>query len=76
MEPTTITARESAEFMTAHTLGISPPSTRSTEPVIYEARVLARKATASAYSTGHDDVGGHAVAGDFARQCLGPAEQA
>lgn len=35
-----------------HTFGISPPSTRRMEPVMYEARALARNATASAYSRG------------------------
>jgi hypothetical protein len=38
--------------LTAYTVGISPPSTRRTEPVMYEARSLARNATAAAYSAG------------------------
>jgi hypothetical protein len=33
-------------------LEIMPPSTRVTEPVIYEALSLARKATTSPYSSG------------------------
>jgi hypothetical protein len=37
---------------TPYTVGISPPSTRRTEPVMYDARSLARNATAAAYSPG------------------------